>query len=100
MSRDRMKLTRYSSTEELVAALKLESDNFDKVVIPSMPVLTIWDPETGIESEHHDVGMILCRCDGTQALIHFEDATRFIMDCLKNKRHIPVEISPRLDSIS
>jgi len=100
MSREEMELTRYESPEALIAKLKLESGNFDKFVIPSMPVFSTRDPDTGVLTEHRDVGMILCRSNGTQAFIHYEDASRLIMDCLKNRRQIPIEISPALDSIS
>ena len=97
---DRMKLTRYASSEELIAALKLNSDDFDKFVIPSMEVFRTRDPKTGITTEHPDVGMIICKCDGTQSIIGCKDAELFLLDCMKNKRQIPVEISPTLDNIS
>jgi len=84
----------------LISALKMESDDFDKIVIPSMPVFTTVDPETGDAMEWRDIGMIFCRHDGTKSYIHFEDASRFLTDCIKNKRQIPVEISPTLDSLN
>lgn len=99
MAHEDMTRTRYASAEELIAALKLESDDFDKFVIPSMPVFRTRDPETGEVTEHYDVGMIICRSNGTQVMIHHEDASRFLMDCLKNRRQIPVVISPTLRDV-
>ena len=81
----------YETPEALIRSLTVESDDIERIVIPSIPTLVINDVE------HDGVGMSFYRRDGTKTFIGCKEATLFLNDCIQKRRQIPVqiEIPPR-----
>jgi|GEM_PF-2713239 len=81
--------TPYETLEALIRSLTGESDDIERILIPSIPTLV----EDGVEYE--GVGMIFYRTDGSKTFIGYKEATLYLNDCIQKRRQIPVQIASR-----
>ena len=89
----------FATYEQMIALLAQDADNFEQLVIPSMPVFSSSDPKTGIAIEHRDVGEIVLLCNGSELLLSRQLASEMLTKGYFQKHNLPIVVSATLQEL-